>query len=393
MTAESDIKSSGAEIGYCAPDGVREVVAAIGRTEDVRFSPDNRRLALAAFNLNHIAVFDVDVTKKSGVTGVSLTRVVEIASADLQHPHGVDFIDDDTIIVANRTGDACVFELPAGDVKRRLHERAPVHVMRAADYRLLASPGSVRVVDGDRATNEILICNNSGNTVTRHVLDRTRGYSIDQGGVVVEKWLDIPDGVSVSRDRRWMAVSNHNTHNVLLYGNPAALTADANPDGILRGIDCPHGLRFSSDGSRIFVADAGAPYIHVYGSDDDRSWRGVRRPITSFRVMDQARFLRGRHNPQEGGPKGLDIDNAMNVVVVTSEYQPLAFFDPSAILDGVGVPAGSNRGRQALQIRYQLEVVGRGWKINRWARSVTAEVRAKVAPVVKGVLHRSYEPR
>jgi DNA-binding beta-propeller fold protein YncE len=251
----------------------------------------------------------------------------------------------------------------------------------------------VRVVGGDRATNEVLICNNSGNTVTRHVLDRTRGYSIDQGGVVVEKWLDIPDGVSVSCDRRWMAVSNHNTHNVLLYENPASLTAEANPDGILRGIDCPHGLRFSSDGSRIFVADAGAPYIHVYASDDDRSWRGVRGPITSFRVMDQTRFLRGRHNPQEGGPKGLDIDNAMNVVVVTSEYQPLAFFDPSAILDGVGVPAGSNRGRQALQIRYQLEVVGRGWKINRWARSVTAEVRAKVAPVVKGILHRSYEPR
>jgi hypothetical protein len=278
-------------------------------------------------------------------------------------------------------------------VKRRIHERSPVHVMRASDYCLLTSPGSVRVVDGDRATNRILICNNSGNTVTRHVLDRTRGYSIDQGGVVVEKWLDIPDGVSVSRDRRWMAVSNHNTHNVLLYENPAALTADASPDGILRGLDCPHGLRFSSDGNRIFVADAGAPYIHVYASDDDRSWRGVRRPITSFRVMDQARFLRGRHNPQEGGPKGLDIDNAMNVVVVTSEYQPLAFFDPSAILDGVGVPAGSNRGRQALQIRYQLEVVGRGWKINRWARSVTAEVRAKVAPVVKGVLPRSYEPR
>jgi hypothetical protein len=112
MTAESDIKSSGAEIGYCAPDGVREVVATIGRTEDVRFSPDNRRLALAAFNLNHIAVFDVDVTKKAGVTSVSLTGVVEIASADLQHPHGVDFIDDDTIIVANRTGDACVFEMP-----------------------------------------------------------------------------------------------------------------------------------------------------------------------------------------------------------------------------------------------------------------------------------------
>ena len=393
MTAVHDIKSGGAAIEYSAPDGVREVIAAIGRTEDVRFSPDNRRLALAAFNLNHIVVFDVDVKRKSSGTSVALTGVVEIASAALQHPHGVDFIDDDTLIVANRTGDACVFELPPGGVDRRIHERSPVYVMRVTDYRLLASPGSVRVVGGDRAANEILICNNSGNTVTRHVLDRTRGYSIDQGAVVVEKWLNIPDGISVSRDRRWMAVSNHNTHNVLMYENPASVTADANPDGILRGVSCPHGLRFSSDGSRIFVADAGAPYIHVYACDADRGWRGVRSPITSFRVMDEARFLRGRHNPQEGGPKGLDIDDAMTALVVTSECQPLAFFDPSAILDGVSVPAVNNRARQALQIRYQLEVVGRGWQINRWARSVTAEVRAKVAPVVKGILHRSYEPR
>ena len=115
--------------------------------------------------------------------------------------------------------------------------------------------------------------------------------------------------------------------------------------GFCAAFHCPHGLRFSGDGSRIFVADAGAPYIHVYANDGN-GWRGVRSPITSFRVMDEAQFLRGRHNPQEGGPKGLDIDDEMNVLVVTSECQPLAFFDPAAILEGVAVPGSSDRGRQ-----------------------------------------------
>ena len=381
MIAVGDVKTSGAEIDYSATASVREAVAAIGRTEDVRFSPNNRRLAVAGFNLNRVTVFDVEITRAA----VALTGAVEISSPDLNRPHGLDFIDDDTLIVANRTGDACVFKLPPADGQRRSCDLSPVHVMRVADYHLLASPGSVHVESGDRLQNEILICNNSGNTVTRHVLDRTCGYSVDQGRVLVKKWLDIPDGVSVSRDRQWMAVSNHNTHNVFMYENPESVSPDANPDGILRGVSCPHGLRFSGDGSRIFVADAGAPYIHVYANGGN-GWRGVRSPITSFRVMDEAQFLRGRHNPQEGGPKGLDIDDEMNVLVVTSECQPLAFFDPAAILEGVAVPGSSDRGRQALQIQYELEVVGRGWKVVRWARSITAEARAKVAPVVKGVL-------
>lgn len=384
MTALSAIENRVAEIDYDAPPHVREAIADIGRTEDIRFSPGNRRLAVAAFNLNRVVVFDVDVSKSGTQARIALTGVVEISSKDLNRPHGVDFIDDDTLIVANRTGDANIFAVPASDERRGTHDLSPLHVMRVRDYHLLASPGSVGVLAGDRDRCDILICNNSGNTVTRHGLDRRAGYAIDQGRVLVQKWLDIPDGVSVSRDRGWMAVSNHNTHNVLMYESPGTVSADADPDGILRGVHCPHGLRFSADGTRIFVADAGAPYIHVYASPDG-DWRGVRSPATSFRVMDEAQFRRGRHNRQEGGPKGLDMDDGMTVVVVTSECQPLAFFDPSVILEGVREQAAIH-GQQPLKIRYELAIVGRSRKVARWAQSTTAEARARVAPVVKGLL-------
>ena len=51
--------------------------------------------------------------------------------------------------------------------------------------------------------------------------------------------------------------------------------------------------------------------------------------------MEDETFHAGRSNPQEGGPKGLEIIDASGVVVLTSEAQPLAFFD---LADLIGAP-------------------------------------------------------
>jgi hypothetical protein len=48
--------------------------------------------------------------------------------------------------------------------------------------------------------------------------------------------------------------------------------------------------------------------------------------------MSEEAFLHGRHNAQEGGPKGIDIDKTSEVIVTTCESQPLAFFELSKIL-------------------------------------------------------------
>jgi hypothetical protein len=74
--------------------------------------------------------------------------------------------------------------------------------------------------------------------------------------------------------------------------------------------------------------------VHAYarGGDD---WRGTRQPIATCRIMDDEIFLSGRYNHQEGGPKGLDIDRTMRVIVVSSEYQPLSFFDARQLVPGI----------------------------------------------------------
>ncbi|MEZ5832891.1 MAG: hypothetical protein R3D05_17085 [Dongiaceae bacterium] len=316
------------EIGYTAPDDVRAVIGSMGRTEDVRFSPGNRRLAIAAFNRARIIVLDVAIAG-GRATEVTLTGVAEISSPVLNYPHGLDFLDEERLVVANRGGGVAVFQLPPSGVNRE--NASPLCLLGGDESSFVRSPGSVSVIGESASRRELLVCDNAGHNVTRHAVDSTAGCSIERGGILLRKWLNLPDGICVSRDSRWIAVSNHNTHDVLIYRNAPALDEQSDPVGALRGAYYPHGLRFSADSRHIFVADAGAPYVHIYAADG-QSWAGARVPARSVRIMDDALFMRGRQNPQEGGPKGIDLDAGMRILAATSEHQPLAMFDLQRIL-------------------------------------------------------------
>jgi DNA-binding beta-propeller fold protein YncE len=343
------------EIQYTAPQSVTDAVGSLGRTEDVRFSPSNRRLAVASFIRNRIVVFDIDIASTAGAAQVALTGGVELSSPALRLPHGLDFIDDNTLIVTSRGSDVAVFKLPPGEEIVRTHEVLPIARWPANGTTLLNTPSSVAITHVGEDACEVLICNNDGHTVTRHLSDRDADGALRNSEILLHKYLNIPDGVSVSTDRRWIAVSNHAAHNVLLFENSPALNPDAEPDGILRGVIYPHGLRFSADGRHLFVADAGAPYLHIYTQDSDQ-WRGVRHPVASLRIMDDAVFERGQYNPEEGGPKGLDLDASSRILVLTSECQPFAFFDVPVLLQHAFAD-GSEREQRNLGINHELSLM------------------------------------
>ena len=94
---------------------MRKVIAGLGRTEDVKFSPSNCRLAVACFEKNQIAIFDICISGAPYERKITLTDAAEISSPYLKCPHGIDFLDEERIIVANREGDATIFELPRGE--------------------------------------------------------------------------------------------------------------------------------------------------------------------------------------------------------------------------------------------------------------------------------------
>lgn len=353
LDAASDGPIAAEPLAYAAPPEVREVIASLGRTEDLRLAPGGRRLAIAAAVRNRVALIDLEISTAGAVPQVTLTRAVEISASCLRYPHGVDFLDDDTLIVASRGGGVALFDVSSIASHVRSVELTPIRTLPSTVAAPLQRPGSIALLGSDAVRPEILVCNNSGNNVTRHVLDRGAGYAPLGGETLLEQGLDIPDGIAASRDRRWIAVSNHNGYCVMLYENRSGLDRHVGPDALLRGPHAPHALRFSPDGRMLFVADAGTPHVHVY-ADDHAQWRGVRYPGASLRVIDAESFARGRYNVREGGPKGIDLDRDMRVLVVTCEWQKLAFFDLAPLLAG----AVRNAPDAAAILRHEIEALG-----------------------------------
>jgi hypothetical protein len=336
-------------LNYMASDHVRKVIAGLGRTEDVKFSPNNRRLAVVSMGKNQIAIFDVCITGTPNERKITLTDAAAISSPYLKCPHGIDFIDEERIIVAYREGGASIFELPRGEGGGNSYQLDPIGVLGTDNF--IYGPAAVSVIRKDQKIYEVLLCNNDANKVTKHVIDLNRGCSLKSDEVLLKKWLYFPDGVSVSG--RWIAICNHDARNVLLYDSSAPLHECSDPDGILGYIRRPHGVRFTSDGRFILVADYEKSYVHIY-MKDDADWRGVHSPLKSLRVMSDEDRL-----PKEGidtwGPKGIDVDSSLNTFVTTCEVQPLVFFDFAAIMQETLHSSGVCQEQASFQIKYELD--------------------------------------
>jgi DNA-binding beta-propeller fold protein YncE len=351
------------EVHYTASVAAQRVIANLGRTEDVKFSPSNRRLAVAGFNANRIAVFDVAICRSADKVQVALGGVVEIDAATLDGPHGLCFLDEDTVVVANRGGTVEVLSLPGVNAATNGRAVARQTIPGGPACRT-HTPGSVAAVPLDDDTVELLVCNNYANSVTRHLLDRRRDFAPTADSLLLQKGLDVPDGICFSPDSHWIAVSNHNTHSVLLYERSRRLNPDSEPDGVLRNVLCPHGVQFTSDQEFILVADAAARYVNVY-KKDGATWKGTRDPVRLFQVMAPEVFMRGRLNPREGGPKGIDIGTDSNVLVATCEFQTLAFFDVTEIVRVAEAPG--HRLKRYLQWRLSAAMFNRFGYLSRTA--------------------------
>ena len=286
----------------------------------MRFAPSGGRLALAGFRNDRIAVADVEV---AGTT-VAITRLRELASSSLHDPHGVDFLDEETLVVGNRRGGVVVLRLPsvASDDGVEWVDPLGTAVEAAAD-----GPARCGSTAAERRS-----CATTGPTrspVIRH--KRAGGWTPE---AVLRKWLDLPDGVAVSNDGRRLATSNHNTHTVLVHSYPPA-DPDAKPVAVLRGVLYPHGACFGHDDRYLLDTDAGRPLVLVFRPSSG-GWPGGAYPDAAIRVMDDETFARGNVSPQEGGPKGIDLHPEANVLAATAEAMPLAFFDLDAALEQAG---------------------------------------------------------
>ena len=80
-------------ISFLLGNGVKFVMANLGRTEDVQFSPDNRRLAIAGFKQNKVLILDIEIKTSISKIFILCEDWLEITSPSFNYPHGLFWID------------------------------------------------------------------------------------------------------------------------------------------------------------------------------------------------------------------------------------------------------------------------------------------------------------
>lgn len=368
-------------IEWAATPTAQAAIEALGRTEDVHWSPDGQHLAIAAFARNEVLVLAVD-----RAAGLRVAEPRWIACAQFRSPHGVCWMDDHRLIVASRRGGVAVVEVPQSVPAARCVELQAAAVI-APGRMQVKTPGSVCSLPLGGGLHELLVCSNYVNRVSSHLVDARAGLSIRSGSVLLAAGLGVPDGVAVSPDRAWIAISNHDHHSVFLYRNTPDLAPDALPDAVLEGFAYPHGLRFTPDGNALLVADAGRPEVHCFRREA-AGWGSHRTADRVLRVLDEADFRAGQYNPQEGDPKGIALSPDGAVLAMTCEQRTLDFFAVHDLAVGTpAAPADADHLRSVLlrelppawEAAERLRAIerSRAWRWTRWLYRIELALRAR----------------
>jgi hypothetical protein len=329
---DKPIFALGRDLTFKPSPVVAERLRALGRTEDVMFSPDQTRLAIAGFNENKVLVLGIEVVTEDGVLSIRSDACVELHGPDFNCPHGVFWLDDSTLAVANRAQDAVIVAVPAVSDAGEAIEVEPLLRLSEGDDSIVKSPGSVAVTRLNDEYFDLLVCNNYLHYISRHIIQRKNGFEVVSSLRLFESGLKVPDGLAVSSDGHLVAVSNHYGNRIDVFRNDRSSSTHSEPAFSLGIPNYPHGVRFGMDDRLVLVADAGAPLVHVFARKGEE-WRSAKGPSMSIKVIDDDAFQRGRTNPEEGGPKGLDIRADGSFFVVSCEEEPIAFVDFRALRD------------------------------------------------------------
>ena len=133
----------------------------------------------------------------------------------IEYPHGLSFLDNYTIIVANRNGNGAgisILHLDEVSGMQIINSRMLLDQTHPSIY----TPGTIKVRFIGPRFVEAFVCNNYANFISRHLLDRDDDWNVFYSEKLPFEF-DVPDGIALSNNRDWIAISNHFAHQANVY--------------------------------------------------------------------------------------------------------------------------------------------------------------------------------
>lgn len=378
-------------IPYETTPEIEDKISKIGRTEDIKFSPDNKQFAIAETSSNKIHLFSIEINKDNASFRIIITKYSSITSQNLKYPHGVSFLGNKNLIVCNRNGGVTIFEIPADIYNDTEHSLKPIKKINGEGYIFsdVNSPGSIDVVRIDENFYQTYICNNFWNMISYHEIKIDCSVKVKNKGVLIEKGVKIPEGISTSPNKNWIAISNHVDGNVLIYKNSQNLNRNTQPNAILKGPVCPHGLRFNPNGDKLFVTDASSQYIYYYECIDG-NWGESKVTCRPILMIDDATFYMARNAARDGGVKGVDVDNSNAVLLTTHKSEVIGFYNIDNLINEKcnfedGKIEELSRQRDYSLKRFRKNTFERKWTLSSRIKKTTSNKYKKGIKKVKKI--------
>lgn len=317
------------EISIRMDEATEVLLKSVKRAEDVQISPNGKMLAIADIKGNQIVLFSIAFAEGEAI----LSRGSRVVANDILAPHGLAWIGENLLAVANRGGMVTFHRID--DLKEGINEIPSVFSISGEQGHLIEHPGSILYRKRSRKIFEIFICNNFSDMVSQHLFSIQDGeISILEDRCLLFNDFKTPDGFALSKGEKTLFVSDHLGKRVLAYefGNFAPGAAK----GEIVNCAYPHGLVQHPQTGTLFIAGAGERCIHVV-KDDGSGWRSITKPCYTFEMMSMEQFLPTHINIEDGGPKGITITPGGRYLVVSSQARPLSIFDVDSILNSAGI--------------------------------------------------------
>jgi WD40 repeat protein len=281
-------------------------VSKIGRVEGVSVSPNSKKVAYSSFDLNKILIFDI----KESNNAIEIEKCV-LVDCNFDFPHDLAWIDNSTIVVANREGPAIVFAVPnqSGSVKPLLVINDEI-ISKSNSVAVLKNENSIKMFFCDKH-KYISFC------------EIDKNFNIKSKGIYLEKHLKVPDGMAISPCKKLLAVTNALKNNVVI--------CDLNNNNNifeLEGIDHPHSVDFLTD-DIIMVTGRNDPFVYCLD---------IKNKFVKFKfkcLNDYEYSL--RHSDAEGGIKGICFCRSLNFLFLTCPNKPFMIFDVNILMKNVNI--------------------------------------------------------